>query len=57
MVNADPTTTMEFSNGEQNDNVEQKIPGGKQHQLPDEPQIPQSLCKNMHDFCSMIFHT
>ena len=57
MVNAEPTHQMDCSNGEQNGNLDQNIPGGKQHQLPDEPEIPKGLCKNMHHYCSIIFHT
>ena len=56
MFNAESTNNMNHSNGEQNGNLTQNIPGGKQHQLPDEPPLPQGLSNNLCDSFSIMFH-
>lgn len=56
MINAESTNPMDHSNGEQNGNLTQNIPGGKQHQLPDEPPLPEGLSNNLPDSFSVMFY-
>lgn len=56
MVNVESTNHMDLSNGEQNGNLTQNIPGGKQHQLPDEPPLPEGLSNNLPDSFSVMFY-